>query len=230
MEGLANDLMVRREQILFMVAKTDKDHSLLTRRQREILITNPDPSDSLRTERGRMRNRVRVGLGDFTTLNQNIRPRDLERIFDKRLDETTGKDEHLKYGDLPELGEPDFDDTAMAYILTTHMVAFAYRGLRAIGNDPDSILSNAIMRGVEMGEAKHCGVDRSLVEWDFDLEVHDSAELDPLEKWKRDLPMSADERAQLHEELIEVVPEEVYQETTPMDFDDLVSEYLVSED
>jgi len=42
--------------------------------------------------------------------------------------------------------------------------------------------------------------------------------------------MSADERAQLHEELIEVVPEEVYQETTPMDFDDLVSEYLVSED
>lgn len=239
MEGLANDLMTRRVQNTYMAPKTDKDDSLLTDSYREYLIHKPEPDSNgyQRKKRGRMRDRIRVGLGDFVTLNQKIESRDLKQIFDKRLDEVSGQDEHLKYGDMPELGEPDFGDTAMAYILTTHVVSFVYRGLRAIGNEPYQALNEAILRGALMGEAKHKGVTREYVGlvWDEDNEradivVHDKSNLDPLEKWKRDLPLTPEERGQLHEELIEAVPEDVYQEATPADIDDLIAEYLVSED
>lgn len=211
---------------------SDRSPSLLTRSHREYLIEKPEPDDYQRKKRGRMRSRVRHGLMDFSLLNSHIEERDLRQIFDKRLGEATGRSQHLKYGSLPEPDTPDFDDTAMAYITVTHMVAFAWRGLRAIGNEPEAIIDNAIMKGVWNGEADHREISRSLVgvDYDFDLEVHSDAALDPLEKWERDLPLKTSERAELHEQLIEAVPEEVYQSSTPVDFDDLIAEYLASEE
>lgn len=209
-----------------------RSNSLLTQSHREYLIEKPEPHDYQRKKRGRMRSRIRNGLMDFSLLNSHIEERDLRQIFDNRLGEATGRVQNLKYGELPEPETPDFDDTAMAYIAVTHMVAFAWRGLRAIGNEPEDIFDNAIMKGVWNGEADHRGISRSLVEvnFDFDLEVHSDATIEPLEKWKRDLPLNASERAELHEQLIGAVPEEVYEVSTPMDFDDLVAEYLASEE
>ena len=214
---------------------SESQDSLLTTAHREYLLEKPDPSDYQRKKRGRMRDRTRIGLTDFNILNHHIEERDLKQIFDKRLQEVTDKQLHEKYGDLPELPSPKFDDTAMAYINVTHMVSFAYRGLRAIGNEPHQALNEAILRGALMGEAEHQGISREYVAlvWDkdnerVDIEIHSKSSLDPLEKWKQDLPMTANERNELHEKLIDVVPEEVYQEATPIDFDDLVEEYLVS--
>lgn len=234
MNGLSNDLMTRRTQDMYMVSgKTpDRSPSLLTDSHRSYLIEKPEPDDYQRKKRGRMRSRIRHGLMDLSLLNSHIEERDLRQIFDKRLGEATGRAENLKYGSLPEAKTPGFEDTAMAHIAVTHMVAFAWRGLRAIGNEPESIIDEAIMRGVWNGEADHRGISRSLisVDYDFDLEVHSNAAVNPLEKWKRDLPLNTSERAELHEQLIEAVPEEVYQSSTPGDFDDLVAEYLVSEE
>ena len=216
--------------------ETESKDSLLTTAYREYLLEKPDPSDYQRKKRGRMRDRVRIGLGDMNLLNQNIEERDLKQIFDKRLQEVTDKQLHEKYGDLPELPSPEFDDTAMAYINVTHMVSFAYRGLRAIGNESHQALNEAILRGALMGEAEHHGISREYISlvWDknnerVDFEIHDKSNLNPLEKWKQDLPMTANERNDLDEKLIDEIPEEVYQEATPGDFDDLIEEYLVSE-
>ena len=188
---------------------------------------------------------------DFQTLNKGLDREDVDGngtidyddlriILDSRLVNEYGATENYKYDpespDLPN-PDPDFSDTAIAYIAVSHMVDFAYRGLRAIGNEPYQVLNEAILRGALMGEANYQGVAREYVGlvWDedngrVDIEVHDKSGIEPLEKWKQDLPMTAEERGELHEQLIEAVPEEVDQEATPMDFDDLVAGYLVSEE
>lgn len=219
------------------MGRTERQNSILTKEQRQTLLgtSNEDREGSgKRNFETAIRKRIRNGLIDFQTLNKGLKrgdvggngeitTDDLRTIFDSRLVDR----DH----EPPELPAPDFDRAAMPYIAVTHLVAFGYRGLRATGNGPDSVMRNAIMRGVLMGEADHRGVDHSLVgiDWDFELTVDERSEAEPLEKWKQDLAMTGEERNKLHEQLIEAVPEEVYQEATPMDFDDLVAEYLVSE-
>jgi hypothetical protein len=217
------------------MGRTDRQNAILTTSQRDFLLGIADVDRTGSHKRNfetDLRKRIRSGLMDFQTLNSGIDKRDLRLVFDKQFVESDGINGNLKCGNLPEPSELEFGDTAMAYIAVTHLVAFGYGGLRAIGNDPDSVMNNAIMRGVLMGEANHRGVDRSLIklDWSFDLAVHEQAQADPLEKWKENIPLSTEDRAELHEKLIKAVPEEIYQEATPMDFDDLVEEYLVSEE
>lgn len=216
------------------MTRTNRQNAILTDEQRKTLLGISDierTGSHKRNFETDLRKRIRSGLHDFYELSK-IEQRDLRLIFDKQFLESDGINGNIKRGDLPEASEPEFRDTANQYVDVTHMVAFAWRGLRAIGNEPKDIIDNAIMKGVWNGEADHRGISRSLVEidYDFDLEVHTDAALDPLEKWKRDLPLTTSEHAELHEQLIEAVPEEVYQSSTPIDFDDLVAEYLASEE
>ncbi|TKX36371.1 hypothetical protein EXE51_11275 [Halorubrum sp. CGM5_25_10-8B] len=216
------------------MTRTDRQNAILTDEQRKTLLGISDierTGSHKRNFETDLRKRIRSGIHDFYELRK-IGQRDLRLIFDRQFLESDGVNGNIKRGDLPEASEPEFRDTANQYIAVTHMVAFAWRGLRAIGNEPKDIIDNAIMEGVSNGEADYRGISRSLVgvDLDFDLEVHSDAALDPLEKWERDLPLKTAERTELHEQLIEAVPEEVYQSSTPVDFDDLVEEYLASEE
>jgi hypothetical protein len=207
---------------------------MLTTEQRKTLLRISDVDRTGSHKRNfetDLRKRIRNGIYDFHELS-NIDQRDLRLIFDKQFLKSGGVNGNIKRGDLPKASEPEFEDTANQFIDIAHMIAFAWRGLRAIGNEPEAIIDNAIMEGVWYGEADHRGISRSLVavDYDFDLEVHSDAVLNPLEKWKRDLPLNTSERGELHEQLIEAVPEEVYQSSTPLDFDDLVAEYLASKE
>lgn len=237
-----------------MAPRTDRQDSLLTKEMRRTLLgfTDQDRSDQARKNfEVDIRKRISNGLMDFSILNTGLEQIDIDGngtidyddlriILDSRLVNEYGATENYKYDpETPELPNPDpeFSDTANAYIAVTHMVEFAYRSLRAIGNEPYQILNEAILRGALMGEARHKGVSPEYVflVWDednerVDIEVHEEGGLDPLDKWKQDLPMTPKERNELNSRLTEVVPEEVFQEATPMDTDDLIAEYLVSED
>lgn len=237
-----------------MGERTERQDSLLTKEMRRTLLgraTTDRDNQARKNFETDIRDRITNGLIDFQTLNKGLDRKDtddngsidyddLRIILDSRLVNDYGVTENYKYDpDSPDLpnSDPDFGDTAMAYIAITHMVAFAYRGLRAIGNEPYQALNEAILRGALIGEANHQGVAREYVAlvWDednerVDIAVSDKSSIEPLEKWKQDLPMTSEEHGRLHEQLIEAVPEEVYQEATPMDFDDLVEEYLVSEE
>lgn len=209
------------------------ENSLLNEMYRAFLKQRHDSSGNQRRLRQQMRDRVRRGLTDFMLLNQYMQPRDIRQIYDKRLfvDSDHPLDNEAN-GELADSDGVEYSDTAMAHIFTTHMISFAYRGLRSIGNTPDEIMSEAIMRGVHKGEAKFREVDSRYVDldWDLDIEVSEMAELSPLEKWKRDLPMRPTERGRLKDRLFEEMPDEAIENAHPGEFDELVSEYLISDE
>lgn len=236
-----------------MVGQSDRQDSLLTKEMRRTLSGTTDvdrDNQSRKNFETDMRERISSGLLDFRILNEGLDLNDpdengtidyddLRIILDSRLVNEYGATENYKYDpESPNLPNPnpEFGDTANANIAVTHLVAFAYRGLRAIGNEPFQVLNEAILRGALMGEANHQGVTRDYVAlvWDndnerVDIKIHDKSSVNPLEKWEQDLPMTSQERNELHRQLIDVVPEDVYQEATPNDFDELVEQYLVVE-
>jgi hypothetical protein len=220
----------------------DRQNSILTPSRRRALLGMSDGERTGRNKRtfeSDTRKRIRSGLADFAILSGAKGPgldeRNLKHIFNSLHSYDNDVAENIKKGPIPKARNRS--DTVPAWIATTHMVSFAYQGLRAIGDEPHEALNEAILRGALHGEAAHQDVSREYVFliWDedndrVDITVHDEADSEPLEKWKQDLPMTPAERGELHEELIEVVPEDVYEDATPMDFDDLVGEYLVSEE
>ncbi len=224
------------------MASYDRQDSILTKEQRKTIVGASDVEREgahKRNFESATRKRIRNGLADFAILSGAKGPgldeRDLRLIFNSLNSYTGRRAENEKSGPVPKA--QNRSDTVPAWIATTHMVSFVYQGLRAIGNEPREALNEAILRGALMGEAIHRDVAREYVFMKFDedndrvdIVVHDKADTEPLDKWEQDLPMTSAERQELHEKLIEVVPEDVYEDATPMDFDDLVAEYLVSKE
>jgi hypothetical protein len=181
--------------------------SLLTDRYRETLEMQPESNKYVRDTRSKMRQRVRTGLYDFTYLNQYAEQRDIDEIF------------HLKH-EIPQRKgvEPDSPDTSKIerisdtdlpgqFTPVRHIIEFVYRGMRSAGIDRQEFAEKVLAPALMYGEAKHKDVDPAIVESEIDLtlEVHNNAEeMDPIEKWKHDVPLSKEEFAELYDRLPEV--------------------------
>lgn len=203
------------------------ENSLLNGPYREYLKSRDgyraaDGHDSAdRETRRRLRGRIRRGIADFNLLNHYIRDRDLKQIFDKRVLDENELVPNRYNGPGGSEPNPDVDrsDTAMARINVTHAIAVFWRGLRLIGNEPYEIMSRSIFRGVQLGEAEHKGVSPSDVYFvhneengRVDVRVHDSADLDPIEKWSEGLPLTLEDKEELDRRILQYITEEEYLE------------------
>jgi hypothetical protein len=184
--------------------------SLLTERYRETLELQPESNNYVRDTRAKMRQRVRTGLYDFTYLNQYAEERDIKEIFDAK---------HVMSNRLKD-GDPDVPDVRKEklasdspfpgqFIPIRHMIEFAYRGMRANGVGPQEFAQSVLEPALMYGEAKHKSVDPARVESKIGLtlEVHDSEGMDPVEKWKHDVPLSKEDFSELYDRLPEADPD-----------------------
>lgn len=247
------------------MGRSERQDSLLTKEMRRTLLgtSTIERSGSLkRNFETAMRKRIASGLSDFQTLNKaldrqdvdengTITNKDLRVMLDSRLAGSSGHTENSKFdSDDPDIPSPEFSDTANASIAFTHMVTFAYRSLRALGNETHEALNEAILRGALIGEAKHRGVAREYVAlvWDetaerVDIKVHEQSDLDPLEKWDEGLPLSAEDKHELDRRLLDRAGEEEFMEhawarshhssddeTISSNYDHLVEKYLLGDE
>lgn len=184
--------------------------SLLTDRYRETLKMQPESNNYVRDTRAKMRQRVRTGLYDFTYLNQYAEDRDIREIFDAKHEMS-----HRLKGEDPDA--PDTRKEKLAadspspgqFVPVRHMIEFAYRGMRANGVGAQEFAENIIAPALMYGEAKHKSVEPGRVESKIDLtlEVHDPEGMDPVEKWKHDIPLSKEDFSELYDRLPEVDPD-----------------------
>lgn len=169
-----------------------------------------------------MRNRVENGLIDVSLLNQHARPEDISQIF-YRANEGNAAHPEQDIEERPEAASNQ-------WVFARHLVAFMWRGLRLNDVEKDDIFERVILRGIEDGEADYAGVPHGWVESDIEFNrleaVEEAAELDPVEKWQRDLSLSSDdfqeitERLSQHPEVETIVDENI---------GDLINRYLVEE-
>lgn len=200
----------------------DRQNSLLTKANRELITSEPEHSALERKQRARMRNRVENGLIDISLLNQHARPEDIRQIFHR---ENEGNAAHP---------EQDFDERPEAasnlWVFARHTVAFLWRGLRLNDVEKNTIFERVIIRGIEDGEADYAGVPHGWVDSDIrfnQLEVVEEAdELDPVEKWQRDLSLSSDDFQEITERLSQH-PE--VESIAGEDIGELIDRYLVEE-
>lgn len=216
------------------MAEDTPSPSLLTEAFRDYLREKPDPSDYQRKLRKRLRERVRIGLNDFSVLNQKIRDDDLEQIFEKtRVWQGTEEqvkeygEDHLEPGQLIETAEPGQQQPRVGI---HHMIAFAWRGFRKIGMDKDQIFNEIVIPAIEWGEAQHKGTDPMKVESNITfnkLQAHsDIPDIDPLEKWKRDLALTGEDYQVLQDRLSEH-PE--VDEILGEDINELIEKHLIED-
>lgn len=177
---------------------------MLTKDMRELLELQPENDNRVRTRRAEMRERVRVGLHDFMSLNQYVKDTDIEQIFDHKHEVSTqvkGVDDDAT--DEKKAVVSSQMEVPGQFMPVRHMIQFAYRGMRANGVTPNEFVSKILERSIMHAEAEYQGEDPTNVECKLDLtlEIHDPDRMDPAEKWKHDVPLSKEDYNEIHERL-----------------------------
>jgi len=204
---------------------------LLTSSDKEV-IENTNKSETTRRQRKRMRDRVVLGLEDFAFLNQNAREKDIKQIFNRKQTDTRPTNNDIVRVDGEDLIPDERDSVSKGrWVLSAHTVAFLWHGLRLKGMSQDDIFRLVITKGIEQGEAQHEGVSRGAVESDISLnklEAHkDTDNMGALEKWKRDMGLTAEDMQELHEQ---VSNHPDVDDITGKNVNELIDEHLVESD
>lgn len=199
-----------------------RQNSLLTTAFRELIRSDPERTQQERKNRKRMRERVKEGLADVALLNQFARETDIEQIFRRKNNQNDAQ---------PTQGVDRRQEIlSNRWVAARHMIALAWRGLRLNGVDKDELFERVIVRGIEDGEADYSGVPHGRVESDIRLEELNAAqnwdELDPVEKWQRNLSLGGDDLRELQNRLSEH-PE--VESIVDGDMGELIDQYLVEE-
>lgn len=195
-------------------------HSLLNSLHKEYLEHHNQPGDGKTTLRQLIRDRVQRGLHDFVVLNQYARDTDIEQIFYRKdeLHDTDGNE-----------SIPDTRDIMIQahWVPVRHMIAFAWRGLRANGMEKQEIFERAIVPAIEEGEAEHKNSTRENVESEISLEtleVHRGvSQLEPLEKFDRGLALTGEEWQELYDQLNQELDRDIRDEN----LNELIEEHLI---
>ena len=179
---------------------------LLTKSDKEVIENTDEKNPNTRQQRGRMRERVKLGLADFAFLNENARRRDVKQIFNREQTDDRPTDMDIIRGDGKDKVPDKRDSVSKArWVLAYHNVAFLWYGLRLKGMSQDEIFRLVINKGIEQGEAQYEKVDRGSIESDISLnklKTHrNKSELDPVEKFDRDLALTAEDMQEIHDRL-----------------------------
>jgi hypothetical protein len=191
----------------------------LSDRQRKYLSGEyqPETKNKERVLRFKIRSRVEGALFEFQILNDGISEKDLGLIFSEFE------------SDIPQGGGGEIYNITMPEQTAgvSSILSMAYRGYRTHNMDSEeftkSILENALIKA----ESDRTDVSRNNVSADLELhelKAHPEPEnLDPVEKWEKNLPLTREEQEQLYER----VSDKVDRKVSLSEVGELIEEHLI---
>lgn len=222
------DAYIPNAASLSNMASPDDEVGLFNNRQRRYLLGESDIEPKSNTERmmrGRIRDRVRQAVRDFTILDKNLERRDWEQIFD------LGDREHSTPSDVAS-GDVDLADHEVRVGLV-RIIAWVYRVSKYCPSVPP--FEDLVKSGVAFGESPpHVRAPTQRAEVTVEVESGEPIKLgEALEKLDASGPAALDEdelRAFTHfANRHPDVPLEDYQDLYEQEFEEAVEKKRIEE-